>query len=201
MSSPKGAVTFLGSEDRREAEKVDPYDNMIEALATNRADVAFHVGILPGAPRRCDHFFHPHGSGEGGELCAIDRVTIAQQISWHFTNGEEEEVHLTKVMPFLVEDELLQYGAVFEKAANWQPFFCHRWPPHHRTESRIIDLGGSGTSETHGRLSSGLAFRCGDRFAHNISTVTVGSCKESACHKIPSYRISNHCFAPSTFRT
>jgi putative intracellular protease/amidase len=39
-----------------------------------------------------------------------------------FTNGEEEEVQLTKVVPFLVEDELLRLGAVFEKLANWQPF-------------------------------------------------------------------------------
>ncbi len=39
-----------------------------------------------------------------------------------FTNGEEEEMNLTKVVPFLVEDELLRLGAVFEKMANWQPF-------------------------------------------------------------------------------
>ena len=39
-----------------------------------------------------------------------------------FTNGEEEEMQLTKVVPFLVEDELLRLGAIFEKAANWQPF-------------------------------------------------------------------------------
>ncbi|HET6933217.1 MAG TPA: type 1 glutamine amidotransferase domain-containing protein [Candidatus Angelobacter sp.] len=39
-----------------------------------------------------------------------------------FTNGEEEEVKLTKVVPFLVEDELLRLGAIFEKKANWQPF-------------------------------------------------------------------------------
>jgi putative intracellular protease/amidase len=39
-----------------------------------------------------------------------------------FTNGEEEEVNLTKVVPFLVEDELLRLGATFEKLANWQPF-------------------------------------------------------------------------------
>ena len=39
-----------------------------------------------------------------------------------FTNGEEEEVQLTKIVPFLVEDELLRLGAVFEKVANWQPF-------------------------------------------------------------------------------
>jgi putative intracellular protease/amidase len=39
-----------------------------------------------------------------------------------FTNGEEEEVQLTKIVPFLVEDEMLRLGAVFEKVRNWQPF-------------------------------------------------------------------------------
>ncbi len=39
-----------------------------------------------------------------------------------FTNGEEEEVGLTKIVPFLVEDELLRLGAIFEKVRNWQPF-------------------------------------------------------------------------------
>lgn len=39
-----------------------------------------------------------------------------------FTNGEEEEMQLTQVVPFLVEDELLRLGAIFEKKANWQPF-------------------------------------------------------------------------------
>ena len=39
-----------------------------------------------------------------------------------FTNGEEEEVKLTHVVPFLVEDELLRLGAIFEKKADWQPF-------------------------------------------------------------------------------
>ncbi len=39
-----------------------------------------------------------------------------------FTNGEEDAMQLTKVVPFLVEDELLRLGAVFEKMANWQPF-------------------------------------------------------------------------------
>ena len=40
-----------------------------------------------------------------------------------FTNGEEEEVKLTNVVPFLVEDELLRLGAIFEKVRNWEPFF------------------------------------------------------------------------------
>ena len=39
-----------------------------------------------------------------------------------FTNGEEEEMKLTHVVPFLVEDQLLRLGAIFEKKANWQPF-------------------------------------------------------------------------------
>jgi putative intracellular protease/amidase len=39
-----------------------------------------------------------------------------------FTNGEEAAVELTHVVPFLVEDELLRLGAIFEKKADWQPF-------------------------------------------------------------------------------
>ena len=36
-----------------------------------------------------------------------------------FTNGEEEAVGLTKVVPFLVEDELLSLGAIFSKVKDW----------------------------------------------------------------------------------
>jgi len=56
-----------------------------------------------------------------------------------FTNGEEEEVQLTKVVPFLVEDELLRLGATFEKKANWQPFAI--------TDGRLI-TGQNPTSST-----------------------------------------------------
>ena len=38
-----------------------------------------------------------------------------------FTNGEEADVKLTHVVPFLVEDELMRLGAIFEKVRNWQP--------------------------------------------------------------------------------
>lgn len=40
-----------------------------------------------------------------------------------FTNGEEAEVKLTTVVPFLVEDELLRLGAIFEKVRNWEPHY------------------------------------------------------------------------------
>lgn len=39
-----------------------------------------------------------------------------------FANSEEEEVQLTKVVPFLVEDELKRLGGIYEKAPNWQSF-------------------------------------------------------------------------------
>lgn len=39
-----------------------------------------------------------------------------------FTNSEEEAVHLTDVVPFLVEDELKRLGGKYEKAPNWQNF-------------------------------------------------------------------------------
>ncbi|MDB6027966.1 MAG: ThiJ/PfpI domain protein [Verrucomicrobiales bacterium] len=39
-----------------------------------------------------------------------------------FTNGEEEAVHLTNVVPFLVEDELKRLGGLYENAADWESF-------------------------------------------------------------------------------
>jgi putative intracellular protease/amidase len=36
-----------------------------------------------------------------------------------FTNGEEEAVGLTRVVPFLVENEMLKLGAIFSKKADW----------------------------------------------------------------------------------
>jgi putative intracellular protease/amidase len=56
-----------------------------------------------------------HVTYNGAPLVKGKRVT-------GFTNGEEEAVHLTHVVPFLVEDELKRLGAIFEKLPNWQPF-------------------------------------------------------------------------------
>ena len=39
-----------------------------------------------------------------------------------FTNTEEEAVNLTDVVPFLVEDMLVENGGVYSKAADWQPY-------------------------------------------------------------------------------
>jgi putative intracellular protease/amidase len=52
---------------------------------------------------------------EGQPLVKGKRVT-------GFTNGEEEAVHLTTVVPFLVEDELKRLGGLYEKAADWASF-------------------------------------------------------------------------------
>jgi putative intracellular protease/amidase len=39
-----------------------------------------------------------------------------------FTNSEEEVMGLTKVVPFLLEDELKAKGAIFCQVSNWAPF-------------------------------------------------------------------------------
>ncbi|MFD1985710.1 type 1 glutamine amidotransferase domain-containing protein [Mesorhizobium newzealandense] len=39
-----------------------------------------------------------------------------------FTNTEEEAVHLTTVVPFLVEDELKRLGGLYEKKDDWADF-------------------------------------------------------------------------------
>jgi len=79
---------------------------LIEAFYNAGKPVAF-VCHAPGVLR--------HVTYKGEPLVKGKRVT-------GFTNGEEEEVQLTRVVPFLVEDELLRLGAIFEKVRNWQPF-------------------------------------------------------------------------------
>jgi putative intracellular protease/amidase len=56
-----------------------------------------------------------HVTYQGAPIVKGKRVT-------GFTNDEEEAVQLTKVVPFLVEDELKRLGGLYEKAANWEPF-------------------------------------------------------------------------------
>jgi putative intracellular protease/amidase len=58
-----------------------------------------------------------------------------------FANSEEEEVELTDVVPFLVEDELKRLGGIFEKAPNWQSFVI--------TDGRLI-TGQNPSSSTEG---------------------------------------------------
>ena len=55
-----------------------------------------------------------HVTYQGEPLVKGKRVT-------GFTDQEEEEMQLTHVVPFLVEDELKRLGAKFEKLPNWQP--------------------------------------------------------------------------------
>jgi putative intracellular protease/amidase len=78
--------------------------NLIESFLAAGKLVAF-VCHAPGVLR---HVKTP----EGKPLVEGRNVT-------GFTNGEEEEVGLTKVVPFLVEDELMNLGAIFSKVKNW----------------------------------------------------------------------------------
>ena len=39
-----------------------------------------------------------------------------------FSNSEENGVGLTKVVPYLLEDELKAHGANYQKSSDWQPF-------------------------------------------------------------------------------
>jgi putative intracellular protease/amidase len=79
---------------------------LIEAFYNSGKPVAL-VCHAPGVLR--------HVTYRGEPIVKGQRVT-------GFTNEEEEEVQLTRIVPFLVEDELRRLGAIFEKVANWQPY-------------------------------------------------------------------------------
>src|SRR5215813_11190902 len=67
------------------------------------------VALVCHAPGALPHIKTP----DGKPLVQGKRVT-------GFVNTEEEAVGLTKVVPFLVEDELKAKGGIFSKA-EWQP--------------------------------------------------------------------------------
>lgn len=80
--------------------------NLIESFYNTGKPVAL-VCHSPGVLHRVTY--------KGAPIVKGKRVT-------GFANSEEEEVHLTNVVPFLVEDELKRLGAHYEKAPNWQSF-------------------------------------------------------------------------------
>ncbi|MEG3178363.1 type 1 glutamine amidotransferase domain-containing protein [Sphingomonas sp. RB3P16] len=77
---------------------------LIEAFVAADKPVAL-VCHAPGALRRVK-------AADGTPLVQGKRVT-------GFTNSEEEAVGLTKVVPFLVEDELAALGGHYEKTGDW----------------------------------------------------------------------------------
>ena len=80
-----------------------------------------------------------------------------------FTNGEEEEVQLTKVVPFLVEDELLRLGAIFEKKADWQPFAI--------TDGRLIT--GQNPASSTSAAQALLKLMNGSKLESSINSVKI----------------------------
>jgi putative intracellular protease/amidase len=75
------------------------------------------VGILLG--RRQD-VRAGHSTGALRHVKTPDGVLLVEgKTVTGFTNGEEDEVGLTKVVPFLVEDEVMRLGAAFSKVKNW----------------------------------------------------------------------------------
>ena len=81
-----------------------------------------------------------------------------------FTNGEEEAMQLTKVVPFLVEDELLRLGAIFEKKANWQPFSI--------TDGRLIT--GQNPASSTSAAQALLKLMTGSESEPSIDSVHIG---------------------------
>jgi putative intracellular protease/amidase/catechol 2,3-dioxygenase-like lactoylglutathione lyase family enzyme len=97
-----------------------------------------------------------HVTYKGEPLVKGKRVT-------GFTNGEEEEMKLTKVVPFLVEDELLRLGAVFEKKANWQPFSI--------TDGRLIT--GQNPASSTSAAQALLKLMAGSELESSVNSVRI----------------------------
>jgi putative intracellular protease/amidase len=70
-----------------------------------------HVAFVCHSPAALRHVMTPSG-----------RPVVEGRRVTGFTNSEEEASGLTKVVPFLLEDELKAKGGVYSKVADWQPY-------------------------------------------------------------------------------
>jgi putative intracellular protease/amidase len=57
-----------------------------------------------------------------GDLVNLDRPLQKGKRGNGFTNTEEKAVHLTKIVQFLVKDELKRLGGLYVKVGDWQSF-------------------------------------------------------------------------------
>jgi putative intracellular protease/amidase len=56
------------------------------------------------------------------DVTILGKPAVAGKRITGFSNTEEEAVHLTHVVPFLVEDELKRLGGRYEKTGDWEVF-------------------------------------------------------------------------------
>ncbi|PVM93911.1 type 1 glutamine amidotransferase domain-containing protein [Caulobacter endophyticus] len=64
-----------------------------------------------------------HAPGALRHVKAADgRPLVAGRKVTGFTNGEEDAVELTNIVPFLVEDMLKESGGLYEKGPDWAPY-------------------------------------------------------------------------------
>jgi len=94
------------------AEDADSITLIQSAIAAGKP-----VGLVCHAPGVLRHVLGPDR-----------RPLVAGRLVTGFSNSEEEAVGLTKVVPFLVQDELLRLGADYVQGPDWQEFAVEAGP-------------------------------------------------------------------------
>jgi len=94
---------------------IGPYDGIIRITADGQRDPSFQSQGREYSGMFWDSNLDWMTLAPDGKLLVQGKEVTG------FTNGEEEDVGLTKIVPFLVEEEMLKLGAIFSKKANWAP--------------------------------------------------------------------------------
>jgi putative intracellular protease/amidase len=88
-------------------------------LAENGVSIALIEGFER-AGKPISFVCHAPGVLKNVKTAAGDPIVKGRNVTG-FTNGEEEGVGLTEVVPFLIEDVFNAQGATYQKAADWSP--------------------------------------------------------------------------------
>ena len=87
---------------------------------TNSADSIQLIGAFTAANKPTGFVCHAPGVLRHVKAANGDALIKGRNVTG-FSNGEEADVQLTEVVPFLIEDEFIRLGANYQKAQNWMP--------------------------------------------------------------------------------
>lgn len=87
---------------------------------TNSADSIHLIEAFTAANKPTGFVCHAPGVLRHVKVANGDALIKGRNVTG-FTNGEEADVQLTEVVPFLIEDEFIRLGANYQKAQNWMP--------------------------------------------------------------------------------
>src|SRR5437016_1670210 len=98
------------------------HDHMIQAVASDRSDQPLHVGPLPGAGRRGEHFLNAQTLDSLTKVIPINPIPVSQQVMWRRILGEG----LHHLLPCPPSRRMLRHVEMHDAPAMMSQYHKHK---------------------------------------------------------------------------